>query len=96
MQQRLSCQETLTTKQAKFGSRCELSEDFLSQDPLGRALPVARPMPCLWHAALNARVKVSNCGIIDLILMAALAKSKVDLGKRLKARASCVRLTRQP
>mmetsp|Transcript_76281 Transcript_76281/g.220326 ORF Transcript_76281/g.220326 Transcript_76281/m.220326 type:complete len:1247 (+) Transcript_76281:84-3824(+) len=33
---------------------------------------------------------VSNCGVTDLILMAALAKSKVDLGKRLKAGTSKV------
>lgn len=51
--------ETLTTKQSKFGSRCELSEEFMSQ--------------------------VSECGVVDLILMAAMAKSKVDLGKKLKA-----------
>lgn len=63
--------ETLTTKQSKFGSRCELSEDFLTQ--------------------------VVSCGVIDLILMAALAKSKVDLGKRLKANTGRVnRLTGVP
>jgi hypothetical protein len=30
--------------------------------------------------------QVSSCGVVDLILMAAMAKSKVDLGKKLKAR----------
>lgn len=63
--------ETLTTKQSKFGSRCELSEKFLSE--------------------------VSSCGVVDLILMAAMAKSKVDLGKKLKANTSRVtRLTGIP
>lgn len=63
--------ETLTTKQSKFGSRCELSEKFLSE--------------------------VSSCGMVDLILMAAMAKSKVDLGKKLKANTSRVtRLTGIP
>lgn len=51
--------ETLTTKQSKFGSRCELSEKFLKQ--------------------------VESCGVVDLILQAAMAKSKIDLGKKLKA-----------
>ena len=51
--------ETLTTKQSKFGSKCELSEAFLAE--------------------------VATCGVVDLILMAAMAKSKVDLGKKLKA-----------
>jgi len=51
--------ETLTTKQSKFGSRCELSEKFLTE--------------------------VENCGVVDLILQAAMAKSQVDLGKKLKA-----------
>lgn len=63
--------ETLTTKQSKFGSRCELSEKFLSE--------------------------VSSCGVVDLILMAAMAKSKVDLGKKLKTNTSRVtRLTGIP
>jgi len=63
--------ETLTTKQSKFGSRCELSEKFLNE--------------------------VSTCGVVDLILMAAMAKSKVDLGKKLKANTSRVtRLTGIP
>lgn len=63
--------ETLTTKQSKFGSRCELSEKFLNE--------------------------VSSCGVVDLILMAAMAKSKVDLGKKLKANTSRVtRLTGIP
>jgi len=63
--------ETLTTKQSKFGSRCELSEKFLEE--------------------------VANCGVVDLILMAAMAKSKVDLGKKLKANTSRVtRLTGVP
>jgi len=51
--------ETLTTKQSKFGSRCELSEKFLKE--------------------------VEQCGVVELILQAALAKSQVDLGKKLKA-----------
>lgn len=51
--------ETLTTKQSKFGSRCELSEEFLEQ--------------------------VVNSGVVDLILTWALAKTKVALGKQLKA-----------
>eukprot|EP00747_Dinoflagellata_sp_TGD_P131237 gnl/TRDRNA2_/TRDRNA2_174938_c5_seq1.p1 gnl/TRDRNA2_/TRDRNA2_174938_c5~~gnl/TRDRNA2_/TRDRNA2_174938_c5_seq1.p1 ORF type:complete len:1261 (-),score=369.85 gnl/TRDRNA2_/TRDRNA2_174938_c5_seq1:302-4027(-) len=50
--------ETLMTKQSKFGSRCELSDKFLSE--------------------------VSNSGVVDLILTWALAKTKVDLGKKLK------------
>ncbi|OLP86475.1 DNA topoisomerase 2-beta [Symbiodinium microadriaticum] len=63
--------ETLMTKQSKFGSRCELSEKFLSE--------------------------VATCGVVDLILMAAMAKSKVDLGKKLKANTSRVaRLTGVP
>ncbi|CAJ1338347.1 unnamed protein product [Effrenium voratum] len=63
--------ETLTTKQSKFGSRCELSEKFLSE--------------------------VASCGVVDLILMAAMAKSKVDLGKKLKANTGRVtRLTGIP
>eukprot|EP00928_Gymnodinium_smaydae_P069983 TRINITY_DN53940_c0_g1_i1.p1 TRINITY_DN53940_c0_g1~~TRINITY_DN53940_c0_g1_i1.p1 ORF type:complete len:1309 (-),score=272.18 TRINITY_DN53940_c0_g1_i1:634-4497(-) len=63
--------ETLTTKQSKFGSRCELSDKFLDE--------------------------VSNCGIVDLILMSALAKSKVALGKNLKANTGKVsRLTGVP
>ncbi|CAK9047877.1 DNA topoisomerase 2-alpha (DNA topoisomerase II [Durusdinium trenchii] len=63
--------ETLTTKQSKFGSRCELSEKFLAE--------------------------VATCGVVDLILMAAMAKSKVDLGKKLKANTSRVtRLTGIP
>mmetsp|Transcript_9591 Transcript_9591/g.17196 ORF Transcript_9591/g.17196 Transcript_9591/m.17196 type:complete len:1243 (+) Transcript_9591:36-3764(+) len=63
--------ETLTTKQSKFGSKCELSEKFLND--------------------------IANCGIVDLILMAAMAKSKVDLGKKLKANTGKVaRLTGVP
>ena len=63
--------ETLTTKQSKFGSRCELSEKFLAE--------------------------VATCAVVDLILMAAMAKSKVDLGKKLKANTSRVtRLTGIP
>mmetsp|Transcript_34834 Transcript_34834/g.78540 ORF Transcript_34834/g.78540 Transcript_34834/m.78540 type:complete len:1274 (-) Transcript_34834:278-4099(-) len=63
--------ETLTTKQSKFGSRCELSESFLEQ--------------------------VATCGVVDLILMAAMAKTKVDLGKKLKANTGRVtRLTGVP
>ena len=30
--------------------------------------------------------KVASSGVVDLILMAAMAKSKVDLGKKLKVR----------
>jgi len=52
--------ETLTTKQSKFGSRCELSEKFLKE--------------------------VEECGVVDLILQAAMAKSQVDLGKKLNAK----------
>jgi len=63
--------ETLMTKQTKFGSRCELSDEFLE--------------------------KVSNSGIVDLVIMAALAKTKVDMGKRLKANTGRVtRLTGVP
>merc|ERR1719277_1298549 len=41
--------------------------------------------------------EVTQCGVVDLILMAALAKSKVDLGKRLKANTGRVaRLTGVP
>ena len=41
--------------------------------------------------------EVASCGIVDLILMAALAKSKVDLGKRLKVNTGKVtRLTGVP
>merc|ERR1719163_1348790 len=41
--------------------------------------------------------EVSTCGVVDLILMAALAKSKVDLGKKLKANTGRVtRLTGVP
>mmetsp|Transcript_78448 Transcript_78448/g.139080 ORF Transcript_78448/g.139080 Transcript_78448/m.139080 type:complete len:1248 (-) Transcript_78448:91-3834(-) len=63
--------ETLTTKQSKFGSRCELSEEFLD--------------------------KAANCGVADMILQAAMAKSKVDLGKKLKANTGRItRLTGVP
>jgi len=63
--------ETLMTKQSKFGSRCELSDEFLAQ--------------------------VANCGVVDLILMSALAKSKVNLAKNLKANTGkVVRLTGVP
>eukprot|EP00931_Biecheleriopsis_adriatica_P072603 TRINITY_DN46_c1_g1_i1.p1 TRINITY_DN46_c1_g1~~TRINITY_DN46_c1_g1_i1.p1 ORF type:complete len:1267 (-),score=369.54 TRINITY_DN46_c1_g1_i1:40-3531(-) len=63
--------ETLTTKQSKFGSRCELSEKFLNE--------------------------VATCGVVDLILMAAMAKSKVNLAKTLKANTGRVtRLTGVP
>merc|ERR1719277_2809682 len=41
--------------------------------------------------------EVTQCGVVDLILMAALAKSKVDLGKKLKANTGKVnRLTGVP
>eukprot|EP00930_Biecheleria_cincta_P034105 TRINITY_DN23592_c0_g6_i1.p1 TRINITY_DN23592_c0_g6~~TRINITY_DN23592_c0_g6_i1.p1 ORF type:complete len:1248 (+),score=292.45 TRINITY_DN23592_c0_g6_i1:442-4185(+) len=63
--------ETLTTKQSKFGSRCEISDKFLEE--------------------------VSNCGIVDLILMSAMAKSNAKLGKNLKANTGKVlRLTGIP
>jgi len=63
--------ETLMTKQSKFGSKCEMSAEFLD--------------------------KVASCGIIDLILTAAMAKTKVDLGKKLKAKtAGVTRLTGVP
>lgn len=50
--------ETLTTKQSKFGSKCELSEKFLEE--------------------------VANSGVADLIIMAAMAKTNLKLGKNLK------------
>jgi DNA topoisomerase-2 len=63
--------ETLTTKQSKFGSRCEISEKFLAE--------------------------VANSGIVEMIIQAAMAKSKIDLGKKLKANTGRVtRLTGVP
>jgi len=63
--------ETLTTKQSKFGSKCELSEKFINE--------------------------VVSCGVVDLILMAAMAKTKVTLGKVMKANTGrCARLTGVP
>ena len=65
------------TKQSKFGSRCELSEKFLSEETrVDRGF-----MP------LMKSCQVATCGVVDLILMAAMAKSKVDLGKKLKVQA---------
>ena len=41
--------------------------------------------PGFWVTSFAGFFQVSSCGVVDLILMAAMAKSKVDLGKKLKA-----------